>query len=110
LQGYRNLDPITSPEGELRFLQTAEALFFKGLVHLWRLIIQVLKFFQTGWQLGSDPEIQVASLVSNHLTAGIMKYFGEAFRYDQAANLFEKLYAREPDVAPLLAQSYIGMS
>jgi Chs5-Arf1p-binding protein BUD7/BCH1 len=66
--------------------------------------------YSTGWQLGSDPEIQVASVVSNHLTAGILKYFGDSFRYDQAANLFEKLYAREPDVASLLAQSYIGMS
>lgn len=92
LQGFRKLDPITTPEGELRFLQVAETLFPKG------------------WQLGSDPEIQVASIVSNHLTAGIMKYFGDSFRLDQAANLFEKIYNREPEVASLLAQSYIGMS
>jgi len=92
LAGFRKLDPITTPEGELRFLQAAEALFFKG------------------WQLGSDPEIQVASIVSNHLTSGLMKYFGDSFRYDQAANLFEKLYARESEVASLLARSYIGMS
>ncbi len=43
-----------------------------------------------GWQLGSDPEIQVATVVSNHLTAGIMKYFSENFRYERAVNLFEK--------------------
>ncbi|KDQ10467.1 hypothetical protein BOTBODRAFT_36171 [Botryobasidium botryosum FD-172 SS1] len=92
LQGYRRLDPITSPEGELRFLEAAEALFLKG------------------WQLGSDPEIQVASTVSNHLMAGIMKYFGDSFRFDQAANLFEKLTAREPELASLLARSYIGMN
>lgn len=49
-------------------------------------------------------------MVSNHLTAGILKYFGDCYRYDQAANLFEKLYAREPEVASLLASSYIGMS
>jgi hypothetical protein len=30
LAGYRKLDPITTPEGESRFLQTAEALFHKG--------------------------------------------------------------------------------
>lgn len=30
LDAYRKLDPITSPEGELRFLQAAEALFDKG--------------------------------------------------------------------------------
>ena len=30
LDAYRKLDPITTPEGELRFLQAAEALFHKG--------------------------------------------------------------------------------
>ena len=30
LEAYRKLDPITSVEGELRFLQAAEALFMKG--------------------------------------------------------------------------------
>ena len=89
---FRSLDPITSPDAEHRFLQAAENLFFKG------------------WQLGSDPEIQVATVVSNHLTAGILKYFGEAGRYEQAVNLFEKLYAREPEVAALVAQAYLGMN
>lgn len=92
LDAYRKLDPIVSREGELRFLQAAEALFSKG------------------WQVGSDPEIQVATNVSNHLTAGIMKYFGESGRYQPVANLFEKLSVREPEVASLLARSYIGMS
>ncbi|KAH7924382.1 chaps-domain-containing protein [Leucogyrophana mollusca] len=92
LDAYRKLDPITTQEGELRFLQAAEALFMKG------------------WQVGSDPEIQVATVVSNHLTAGIMKYFGDSGRYQQAANLFEKLSAREPEVASLLAKSYLGMN
>lgn len=92
LIGYRKLDPITSRESEIRFLQAAEALFTKG------------------WQLGSDPEIQVASLVSNHLTAGIMKYFSDNFRLGHAANLFEKLMINEPEVASLLARSYMGMS
>lgn len=63
-----------------------------------------------GWQVGSDPEIQVATVVSNHLTAGVIKYFGASGRYQQAANLFEKLAVREPEVASLLAKSYIGMS
>lgn len=52
----------------------------------------------------------MATVVSNHLTAGILKYFGESNRYEQAVNLFEKLYAREPEVAALVAQAYIGMS
>lgn len=30
LMGYRKLDPITSPEAELRFLQAAAAVFSKG--------------------------------------------------------------------------------
>lgn len=92
LEAYRKLDPITTPEGELRFLQAAEALFHKG------------------WQVGSDPEIQVATVVSNHLTNAIMKYFGDSGRFQHAANLFEKLSAKEPEVSSLLAKSYIGMS
>lgn len=92
LAGYRKLDPITTLEAEMRFLAVAEALFFKG------------------WQLGSDPEIQVATVVNNHLTAGIMKYFTDSYRLDRAANLFEKVMMKEPEIAALLARSYIGMS
>src|ERR1700753_965358 len=62
-----------------------------------------------GWQVGSDPEVQVATVVSNHLTSAVMKYFGDSGRYQHAANLFEKLLPREPEVASLLAKSYIGM-
>ncbi|KAM5532164.1 hypothetical protein V8D89_014189 [Ganoderma adspersum] len=92
LEAYRKLDPITNPEGELRFLQASEALFLKG------------------WQVGSDPEIQVATVVSNHLTAAIVKYFGDSGRFQYAANLFEKITAKEPEVASLLAKSYLGMN
>lgn len=63
-----------------------------------------------GWQLGSDPEIQVATVVSNHLTAGLLKYFGDAFRFDRVVNLFERLLPHQPEVAALLASAYIGMS
>lgn len=31
LDAYRRLDPISTPEAELRFLQAAEALFLKGM-------------------------------------------------------------------------------
>lgn len=92
LAGYRKLDIITTVEQEERFLKAAEELFFQG------------------WQLGSDPEVQVATNISNHLTAGLLKYFSDSFRLERAANLFERLYAKEPEVAALLAQSYIGMS
>lgn len=30
LDAYRKVDPITTPEGEIRFLQAAEMLFMKG--------------------------------------------------------------------------------
>ncbi|KAI9462783.1 Chs5p-Arf1p-binding proteins-domain-containing protein [Lactarius psammicola] len=92
LEAYRRLEPISTPDAELRFLQASEALFMKG------------------WQVGSDPEIQVATIVSNHLTAGIFKYFGDSGRWQHAANLFEKLAARDPEVSSLLARSYIGMN
>ncbi|GAA5828277.1 hypothetical protein JCM3770_006000 [Rhodotorula araucariae] len=92
LAGFRKLDPISSLDAELKFVAAAEAAFFKG------------------WQLGSEPEIQVATVVSNHLTSGLMKYFGDSFRYGPAVNLFEKLVVKEGEVACLLAQSYLGMN
>lgn len=51
----------------------------------------------------------MATVVSNHLTSAIMKYFGDSGRFQHAANLFEKLLPHEPEVASLLAKSYIGM-
>ncbi|BGP25158.1 chAPs family protein [Rhodotorula toruloides] len=92
LAGFRKLDPIASLDAELKFVAAAEAAFFNG------------------WQLGSEPEIQVATVVSNHLTSGIMRWFGESFRYGPAVNLFEKLVVKEGEVACLLAQSYLGMN
>ncbi|THH26900.1 hypothetical protein EUX98_g7293 [Antrodiella citrinella] len=91
LDAYRKLDPVRAPDEEMKFLRAAEALFTKG------------------WQVGSDPEIQVATVVSNHLTNAIMKYFGDAGRFQHAANLFEKVIGKEPEVSSLLAKSYIGM-
>jgi hypothetical protein len=37
-----------------------------------------------------------------------VKYFGDAFRLEHAANLFSKLVEREPEVAALLAQSPVA--
>lgn len=31
LEAYRKLDPITTPDGDIRFLQAAEKLFLKGI-------------------------------------------------------------------------------
>ncbi|KAG0327825.1 hypothetical protein BGZ99_006779 [Dissophora globulifera] len=90
IPGFRKLDPIPDVESEKRFFEAAEQLFFKG------------------WLLGSNPEIQVPTIVNNHLTAAIMKYCQEGFRYDLSVKFFERLFKREPEVASLLAQSYIG--
>ena len=70
--------------------------------------LMLFYFFGIGWQLGSKPEIQVATSVHNHLTAGVMKYFGDSFRYGPAIELFQKLQKKDPEVGALLAESYIG--
>lgn len=49
-------------------------------------------------------------MVTNHLTAAIMKYFTDSYRLARAADFFERLIAREPEISSLLARCYIGMS
>ncbi|CEP16892.1 hypothetical protein [Parasitella parasitica] len=92
LAGYRKVDPITSLTAEARFLEAVETLFWKG------------------WQLGSKPEVQVATSVHNHLSDGVMKYFSDSFRYEPAIELFSKLHKHDPDVGSLLAKAYIGQN
>ncbi|KAG8525766.1 uncharacterized protein KY384_000526 [Bacidia gigantensis] len=84
--GVRRFDPITSTEMEHKFLDAAERLFFKGP------------------QLGSDPEVQVPSIVSNHLTTGLLDYIHTTGRYTSGINLFEKLRTKEIEVSSLLAK------
>lgn len=62
----------------------------------------------SGWQLGSDPAIQVPNLVANHLTSGLLKYFETTGRFTSGINLFEKLRSRDPEISSLLAQIYIA--
>ncbi|KAK7512549.1 Chs5p-Arf1p-binding proteins-domain-containing protein [Phyllosticta citriasiana] len=88
--GVRRFNPITSTEAEHKFLDAAERLFFNG------------------WQLGSDPEIQVPNLVSNHLTTGLLNYIHTNGRYASGINLFEKLRSRDPEISSLLARVYIS--
>ena len=57
-----------------------------------------------GPQLGSDPEVQVPSIVANHLTSGLLNYIHTTGRYTSGINLFEKLRTREPEVSSLLAR------
>ncbi|KAG0193469.1 hypothetical protein DFQ28_005073 [Apophysomyces sp. BC1034] len=98
LAGYRKIDPITNLSSEEKFLEAVEALFWRG------------------WQLGSKPEIQVATSVHNHLTAGVMKYFGDSFRFGPAIQLFEKYILlflvnwKDAEIGALLAQAYIGQN
>ncbi|KAI8359142.1 Chs5p-Arf1p-binding proteins-domain-containing protein [Blakeslea trispora] len=92
LAGYRKKDPIPNLVGEQHFLEAVQALFWRG------------------WQLGSSPEIQTATVVHNHLTSGVMKYFGDSFRYEPAIELYKKLSKKDPEVGALLAQSYIGQN
>jgi flagellar biosynthesis component FlhA len=63
-----------------------------------------------GWRLGSKPEIQTATVVHNHLTSGVMKYFNDSFRYGPVIELFEKLQVKDPEVGALLAEAYIGQN
>ena len=57
-----------------------------------------------GPQLGSDPEVQVPNIVSNHLTTGILNYIHTTGRYTSGINLFEKLRSRDLEVSSLLAR------
>ncbi|KAL2176920.1 Chs5p-Arf1p-binding proteins-domain-containing protein [Thermothelomyces heterothallicus CBS 202.75] len=84
--GVRRFNPVTNTETEHRFLSAAEHLFFRG------------------WQLGSDSIVQVPNVVSNHLTAGLLKYFHTTGRYASGINLFEKLRTQNVEVASLLAK------
>lgn len=84
--GVRRFNPITNTEMEHKFLEAAEHLFFHGR------------------QLGSDPEIQIPNIVSNHLTAGLLKYIRTTGRYTSGINLFQKLREKDVEVSSLLAQ------
>ncbi|KAL8838771.1 MAG: hypothetical protein Q9176_004844 [Flavoplaca citrina] len=88
--GVRRFDPITSTEMEHKFLDAAERLFFKGP------------------QLGSEPEVQVPNIASNHLTTGLISYIHTTGRYTSGINLFEKLCTRDLEVSSLLAKVMIS--
>ena len=62
----------------------------------------------TGWQLGSEPEIQVPNIVANHLTTGILNYIHTTGRYASGINLFEKLRSRDTEISSLLARVLIS--
>ncbi|ETS72991.1 hypothetical protein PFICI_15383 [Pestalotiopsis fici W106-1] len=86
IMGVRRFNPVTNTETEHRFLSAAEHLFFRG------------------WQVGSDSVVQVPNNVSNHLTAGLLKYFHTTGRFASAINLFEKLRSQNVEVSSLLSR------
>ncbi|KAJ3077731.1 hypothetical protein HK102_005007, partial [Quaeritorhiza haematococci] len=106
LLGLRKLDPLPTPAAERRFLEMAKGEFWKG------------------WQLGTEPEVQVATFFSNHLTNGVLKYFSESGRMSEAVKFFEPhilfhalnlygcfqtiLYLKDPEVGAVLAKACLG--
>ncbi|KAI8867245.1 chaps-domain-containing protein [Ramicandelaber brevisporus] len=94
-EGYRvpalrRLSPMMTQADETRFLETASALF------------------QHGWVLGATSEVQQASLMRNHLTEALRRYFFDSGRHAQAIEFFAPLAAQHPEASAVLAESYIG--
>ena len=104
--GVRRFDPIMNTEVEHKFLDAAERLFFKGSSD--SIFYKTHSDSYVGWQLGSEPEIQVPNLVSNHLTTGLLKYIHTTGRYASGINLFEKLRTRDTEISSLLARVLIS--
>ena len=89
LNGWRKLQPLPDLDAETRWLDAAARLF------------------EHGWQLGSEPDVQVATLVNNHLTTALLSYFAYSGRYASAVNFFEKLRPENPQVVALLVKVYV---
>lgn len=68
-----------------------------------------MRLFPDAWQLGSEPDVQIATNVTNHLTTALLEYFRYSGRHHSAINLFEKLRANSPEVIALLVQTYLEM-
>ncbi|CCG80968.1 Bud site selection protein [Taphrina deformans PYCC 5710] len=91
LSGWRKLNPIPDLDSESKFIDAVE------------------KLFADSWQLGSEPDIQIATPVTNHLITALTKYFNYTGRFTSAINLFEKLRVQNPEVISLLIGAYIDM-
>ncbi|KAK9471136.1 Chs5p-Arf1p-binding proteins-domain-containing protein [Dipodascopsis tothii] len=91
ITAYRKFNPIATVEAEERFLSALEKLLTRG------------------WQLGSDPEVQVPTLVSNNLTTALFKFLKLTGRYTEGLNLLEKLREKDADLAPLVARCLLEM-
>ncbi|BFZ53797.1 bud site selection protein [Savitreella phatthalungensis] len=89
LNGWRKLQPLPDIDAENRFLDAAARLF------------------EAGWQLGSDPDVQIATTVTNHLCSALHEYFSYSGRWTSAINFFEKLRPTHPQVVSLLVRIYV---
>jgi Chs5-Arf1p-binding protein BUD7/BCH1 len=61
----------------------------------------------SGWLLGSNPEVQTATLVKNHLSDALMKFFSYNFQFEPLIDFLERLYGKDPEVGAVLAKAYI---
>ena len=91
VSGYRRFNPFAKKEAEARFLDVADSLFFSGV------------------QLGSGPNVQVSSLVNNHLAKGLLKYFITFARLETGVKFFSNLIEKEKKLSVLLAQLFINL-
>jgi Chs5-Arf1p-binding protein BUD7/BCH1 len=83
------MDPLPTLASERRFIDAAKEEFWKG------------------WQIGSDSTIQSSTICSNHLTAGILKYFQSSGRLREATKFFRDLYSEDKDLGAVLAKTLI---
>ncbi|KAK9458161.1 Chs5p-Arf1p-binding proteins-domain-containing protein [Dipodascopsis uninucleata] len=91
ITAYRRFNPIPNAEAEEKFLDA------------------ISKVFVRGWQLGSDPEVQVPTLLNNNLTTAFLKYLEVTGRYTEGVNLLEKLRTKTPEFSALLARVLLDM-
>ncbi|KAK9477073.1 Chs5p-Arf1p-binding proteins-domain-containing protein [Lipomyces japonicus] len=91
ITAYRRFNPIPNREAEEKFLDA------------------IGKLFTRGWQLGSESEVQVPTLLSNNLTSAFFQYLHITDRFNEGVNLLEKLREKEPEFSALLARIYLDM-
>jgi hypothetical protein len=101
--GVRRFNPVTNQDTEDRFLHAASQLFFRGEYQC-PLCDRPGLLTRSGWQLGSDSVVQVPNAVSNHLTAGLLRYFETTGRFASGIRLFDKLRGENVQVSSLLAK------
>ncbi len=84
--GCRRLNPLLNISSSKRALKAFESLFLRGV------------------QLGSQPEIQVPTVVNNYLVDAFLTYVEITSLYDEAIEILRNLQKREPSVVVLIAK------